>query len=189
MRHCGGGARQGEGGGGGPPRGGGGGGPSPLAPHPRTPDSAHPSPPPPSLGAPLTPSPLPRRAQLLFAPRNSDVSSRANNTDAWGWEQLLWFGMGQRLRTGLWAPGEPLPPSLLEMLAHFRLRGVRPVAYVYPILGFLAGTLPGGASPPWIVNGTYFAAATSTATPASPAAAPRAAAAPRRSGPLRSDLA
>ena len=70
---------------------------------------------------------------------------------------------------------------------------MRPVAYVYPILGFLAGALPGGASPPWIVNGTYLAAATSTASPASPAsaasAAPRAAAALLRSGPLRSDLA
>ena len=30
-----------------------------------------------------------------------------------------------------------------------------PVAYVYPILGFLAGTYPGGADPPWIINGTY----------------------------------
>jgi hypothetical protein len=32
---------------------------------------------------------------ILFAPRNSDVSSRNNNTDPWGWEQLLWFGYGQ----------------------------------------------------------------------------------------------
>ena len=29
---------------------------------------------------------------LLFAPRNSDVSCQRNNTDAWGWEQILWFG-------------------------------------------------------------------------------------------------
>lgn len=27
--------------------------------------------------------------------------------------------------------------------------------YVYPILAFLAGTLPDGGSPPWIVQGTY----------------------------------
>jgi hypothetical protein len=94
---------------------------------------------------------------ILFAPRNSDVSSLANGTDAWGWEEILWFGMGERLRKGQWAPGEPLPASLLEMLDHFRRRGVQPVAYVYPILAFLAGTLPGGASPPWIVQGTYAA--------------------------------
>ena len=29
------------------------------------------------------------------------------------------------------------------------------VADVYPILAFLAGALPGGDSPPWIVQGTY----------------------------------
>ena len=38
---------------------------------------------------------------LLFAPRNSDISDKANNTDAWGWEQLLWFGLGQRIRMGM----------------------------------------------------------------------------------------
>ena len=71
---------------------------------------------------------------LLFAPRNSDVSGRANNTDAWGWEQILWFGLGQKLRLGEWAPGQPLPASLQEMLDHFKLRGVRPIACA-PICG------------------------------------------------------
>jgi hypothetical protein len=55
-------------------------------------------------------------------------------------------------------PHDPLPSSLVEMLAHFKLRGVRPVAYVYPILAFLAGTGPNGSSPSWIVPGTYSAA-------------------------------
>ena len=64
--------------------------------------------------------------------------------------------MGQQLRLGLWRPGDPLPASLREMLAYFASRGVRPVAYVYPILAFLAHTLPGGASPEWIVEGTYW---------------------------------
>lgn len=54
-----------------------------------------------------------------------------------------------------WKPGDALPDSLTEMLAYFKLRGVKPVAYVYPILAFLAGTLPGGKSPPWIVPGVY----------------------------------
>lgn len=94
-------------------------------------------------------------SHILFAPRNSDVSSRENNSDPWGWEQLLWFGYGQRLRMGLWRPGDPVVASLQEMLDYFKLRGVKPVAYVYPILAFLAGTLPGGGNPPWIVQGTY----------------------------------
>ena len=67
-------------------------------------------------------------SHLLFAPRNSDVSSAANNTDPWGWEQILWFGMGQRLRKGLWKPGDALPASLTEMLDYFKLKGVKPVA-------------------------------------------------------------
>lgn len=28
--------------------------------------------------------------------------------------------MGERLRMGLWAPGDPLPASLTEMLDYFR---------------------------------------------------------------------
>jgi hypothetical protein len=92
---------------------------------------------------------------ILFAPRNSDVSSRENNTDPWGWEQILWFGMGQKLRMGEWKPGDPLAASTQELLDYFKHKGVKPVAYIYPILAFLAGTLPGGGSPPWIVHGTY----------------------------------
>ena len=78
-----------------------------------------------------------------------------NNTDPWGWEQLLWFGYGQKLRMGEWKPGDPLAASTQEMLDYFKLKGVKPVAYVYPILAFLEGTLPNGGSPPWIVQGTY----------------------------------
>ena len=92
---------------------------------------------------------------LLFAPRNSDVSSSKNNTDPWGWEQLLWFGYGQKLRMGEWSPGDPIAASTQELLEYFKAKGVKPVAYVYPILAFLAGTLPNGGSPSWIVQGTY----------------------------------
>lgn len=67
---------------------------------------------------------------ILFAPQNSDASSARNNTDAWGWEQLLWFGMGQSLRQGTWKPGDPLPQSLTDMLDYFKAKHVKPVAYV-----------------------------------------------------------
>lgn len=92
---------------------------------------------------------------ILFSPQNSDVSSQANNTDPWGWEQLLWFGYGQKIRMGEWTPGDPLAPSTQEMLDYFKEKGVKPVAYVYPILAFLAGTIAGGGNPSWIVQGTY----------------------------------
>ena len=57
---------------------------------------------------------------------------------------------------GLWKPGDPLAASTQELLDYFKLKKVRPVAYVYPILAFLANTLPGGGSPPWITQGKPF---------------------------------
>lgn len=56
---------------------------------------------------------------------------------------------------GEWRPGDKLASSTQEMLDYFRHKGVKPVAYVYPILAFLANTLPGGGSPSWITEGTY----------------------------------
>jgi hypothetical protein len=75
---------------------------------------------------------------VLFAPANSQVSSVSENTDAWGWENVLWFGLGQKIRKGEWVPGkDPLPSSITEMLDYARQRGVKLVAYVYPSLGFM----------------------------------------------------
>lgn len=75
---------------------------------------------------------------LLFAAANSQVSSVSENTDAWGWENVLWFGLGQKIRKGEWIPGkDPVPSSIAEMLDYARDRGVKLVAYVYPSLGFL----------------------------------------------------
>jgi hypothetical protein len=38
------------------------------------------------------------------------------------------FGMGQRLRLGLWKPGDALPASLTEMLDYMKSKAVKPVA-------------------------------------------------------------
>ncbi len=75
---------------------------------------------------------------ILFAPANSQVSSVSDNTDAWGWENVLWFGLGQKIRKGEWVPGkDPLPSSITGMLDYAKQRNVKLVAYVYPSLGFL----------------------------------------------------
>jgi hypothetical protein len=124
---------------------------------------------------------------ILFAPQNSDLSSRMNNTDPWGWEQLLWFGYGQKIRMGEWKPGDPLADSLNEMLDYFKLRGVKPVAYVYPILAFLAHTLPGGGSPDWITEGTYMSSKSSLHSHLEPLVLDTAAGS--EGGVLRSNLA
>jgi hypothetical protein len=75
---------------------------------------------------------------LLFAPANSELSSLAENRDAWGWENLLWLGLGQKIRKGEWdAEKDSVPLSLQELIDHAKSRGVKLVAYVYPSLPFM----------------------------------------------------
>jgi hypothetical protein len=87
---------------------------------------------------------------ILFAPANSEVSSLAENRDAWGWENLLWFGMGQKLRKGEWdSAKDKLPVSVQELLGYARARDIRFLAYVYPSLPFMQNPawtawVPGG---------------------------------------------
>lgn len=73
----------------------------------------------------------------LYAGCDSAVSSRSNNTDAWGWEETLWLNLGQRLREGYWTPGtDALPPTTQTLIAMAAAANVSLMPYVYPILGF-----------------------------------------------------
>jgi hypothetical protein len=87
---------------------------------------------------------------ILFAPANSEESSLRENRDAWGWENLLWFSMGQKLRKGEWDPAtNKLPASVQELVDYAHGKNVRFLAYVYPSLPFLQNPewtkwVPGG---------------------------------------------
>ncbi|HNQ88819.1 MAG TPA: hypothetical protein PKM73_09415 [Verrucomicrobiota bacterium] len=73
----------------------------------------------------------------LFTPANSAVAPLADNADAWGWENCLWLGLGQKIRKGEWdIAKDPIPPSIQEMLDDAKAKGVKLVAYVYPTLGW-----------------------------------------------------
>lgn len=73
----------------------------------------------------------------LFTPANSTVAPLADNADAWGWENCLWLGLGQKIRKGEWEIAEdPIPPSIQEMLDYAKAKGVKLVAYAYPTLGW-----------------------------------------------------
>lgn len=75
---------------------------------------------------------------VLFTPGNNALAPLADNKDAWGWENVLWLGMGQKVRKGTWEPGrDALPSSVQEMLDHASARGLKPMAYVYPSMPFL----------------------------------------------------
>ena len=74
----------------------------------------------------------------LFTGTNSALASLADNRDAWGWENLLFFGLGQKIRTGAWVPGrDPVPPALRTMIDAGAARGLKYMAYAYPTLPFL----------------------------------------------------
>ncbi|MBZ5495072.1 MAG: hypothetical protein LAP85_01605 [Acidobacteriia bacterium] len=74
----------------------------------------------------------------LFTPANSSLSSLAENRDAWGWENLLFFAMGQKIRKGEWDPArDPIPQSLQQTLDYARSKNIKLVAYAYPSLPFM----------------------------------------------------
>lgn len=70
-------------------------------------------------------------------------------TDDWHWEMTLFLAMGEQIRTGQWAPGEPIPPSVLKVIDSAAANNVSAIPYVYPILGFTGG--PNHTNPtPWL---------------------------------------
>lgn len=74
---------------------------------------------------------------VLFTPENSAVAQRKDNADAWGWENCLWLGLGQKIRRGEWDPAkDPIPPTVQEMLDYAKSKNVQLMAYAYPSLGF-----------------------------------------------------
>ncbi len=75
---------------------------------------------------------------LLFTPANKEISRLEDNADAWGWENLLWFGLGQKIRKGEWDPRrDEVPSSVRTVLDYATSKGLRLIAYAYPSLPFL----------------------------------------------------
>ena len=84
---------------------------------------------------------------VLYAPTQSDLSRRVDSADDWSWENLLWLGLGQKIRKGEWdARKDAVPASLQEMLDYARSKNLKLVAYVYPVLPF-------SQNPEWLVPG------------------------------------
>jgi hypothetical protein len=85
---------------------------------------------------------------LLYAPTNTDLAKRKDDTDAWHWEHTLWLNLGQKIRKGEWDPvSSPIPPVVSQMLDYARSKNVRLLAYVYP-------SVPFQQDPSWLVKGT-----------------------------------
>jgi len=75
---------------------------------------------------------------LLFTPGNSGLSRLEDNADSWGWENVLWFGLGQKLRKGEWDPRrDQVPAGLKGLLDYAASKNLKLMAYAYPSLPFL----------------------------------------------------
>ena len=75
---------------------------------------------------------------LLYTPANSQLSRLEANADSWGWENVLWFGLGQRIRKGEWDPRrDEVPAGLRSMLDYAASKNLKLMAYAYPSLPFL----------------------------------------------------
>jgi hypothetical protein len=75
---------------------------------------------------------------LLYTPANSRLSRLEDNADAWGWENVLWFGLGQKIRKGEWDPErDDVPEGLKAMLDYAASKNLKLMAYAYPSLPFL----------------------------------------------------
>ncbi len=75
---------------------------------------------------------------LLYTPANRELSRLEDNADAWGWENVLWFGLGQKIRKGEWDPArDDVPPGLQAMLDYAASKNLKLMAYAYPSLPFL----------------------------------------------------
>jgi len=73
----------------------------------------------------------------LFTLANGEVAPLKDNADAWGWENCLFLGLGQKIRKGEWdIAKDPIPPSIQEMLDYAKSKQIKLVAYAYPTLGW-----------------------------------------------------
>jgi len=83
---------------------------------------------------------------LLYAPGNSQLAVRTESADTWGWEYVLWLGLGEKIRKGEWNPEtSAIPESVSSMLSYARQKHVGLLAYVYP-------SIPFAKDPAWIVD-------------------------------------
>lgn len=91
----------------------------------------------------------------IFAPRNSLESTRAAATDAWGWEETLWLGLGEKIRRAQWLPqrGDAVPTEIANIVSFAAQQNIKLLAYVYPVLPFTgAGAVPRNGQG-WLYDG------------------------------------
>jgi hypothetical protein len=73
---------------------------------------------------------------VLNVVQDSSIASISNSTDAWGFEEILWLALGEKIRTNQWRPGDSIPVTVDYVISYASQKNVRLMPYIYPILGF-----------------------------------------------------
>jgi hypothetical protein len=74
---------------------------------------------------------------IVYAPTNSKLAKFTQAVDDWHWEEVLWLGLGIKIRKNQWDPHtDSLPSSVRKMLNYAKSKGVKLLAYVYPVMPF-----------------------------------------------------
>eukprot|EP00912_Choanoflagellata_sp_UC4_P000813 UC4_evm2s507 len=93
----------------------------------------------------------------IFGPRNSKESTVLNHTDAWGWEEVLWLSLGEKIRSGEWLPqrGDEVPSEIQDIVLFAEQQGIKLLAYAYPTLPITGpGAFPIDGEG-WLYNKTF----------------------------------
>ena len=74
---------------------------------------------------------------VLNVVQDSNIASISNSTDAWGFEEILWLALGEKIRTNQWSPGDHIPTTVEYVISYASQKNVKLMPYIYPILGFI----------------------------------------------------
>jgi len=75
---------------------------------------------------------------VLHTSAHDTLAPPGESRDAWNWENVLWFNLGQKIRKDEWIPGkDPIPDDVQAIITYAKSKGVRLLAYAYPSMPFM----------------------------------------------------
>ena len=75
---------------------------------------------------------------VLHTSAHDKIAPPQESRDAWRWENVLWFNLGQKIRKDEWIPGkDPIPDDVKAIIKYAKSKGVKLLAYAYPSMPFM----------------------------------------------------
>jgi hypothetical protein len=75
---------------------------------------------------------------LLHTSAHDTLAPPGESRDAWNWENVLWFNLGQKIRKDDWIPGkDPIPDDVQAIIKYAKSKDVKLLAYAYPSMPFM----------------------------------------------------